>query len=389
MSFKVYPPDIRDYGVMVERAAGHTQQAKAFLDKLPELRTSAAMSKLWGAVTELHEEQREKAGTALKAYRRALAASAAELERSSKYYAETDDKEAAALDSTYPASKRSAPPQPGVTEAAASNKLILDAEDPLAAFDRRGDYTFRERLDLQHRQDAMTDALNESGLAALRESVGNVLDFFSPTMWVNEIIYIFTNRNLLDEMAHWVTGDWESFEECAKGWESLATFCSNVSTNLSTGNNALSVSWNGNAADSAWHYFDSLTSKLKEAEEAFSTLYSHYNKIAEQIAGFVNHLKAVVSLIVDLALIIALEMILASKAAASVVGAPAAAALMAAIAYKVVRIISLHQSAETALLGLFVTLNAIRQTGTEHLEQQIRAIRDFPVPGKSYDHKAV
>ncbi|MBB1246867.1 hypothetical protein GL263_25430 [Streptomyces durbertensis] len=62
---------------------------------------------------------------------------------------------------------------------------------------------------------------------------------------------------------------------------------------------------------------------------------------------------------------------------------------MAAAAYKAVRIVSLYQNAEIALLGLFVTLNAARQTGTEQLEQKIREIGAFPMPGKGYDHRAV
>ncbi|MBB1256602.1 hypothetical protein H3146_25115 [Streptomyces sp. OF3] len=390
MSFSVRSADIDGFGAMVDRAAVHMDHAKSFADRLPDLKLSASMSELWGTVAELHTEHRDKASTALKAYRRALVASGAELAKSARYYAETDEKEAASLDATYPASKRGPRPQPTLGGAAESGLLFQDAEDPLATFARSGDPHFFERLVMKQRVDTLLDNFSvDDGLVFLREAVGNVLDFSSPSVIINEVIYVFTGQNLLDKMAQWVTGDWGTFETCAKGWLSLAEFSSSVSKNLKTGNKTLSASWNGNAADAAWIYFDSLAKQLEEASATFRELYGHYNKIAEQIAGFVNHLKATASLIMDLAIMIFLEMILASKAAASVVGAFMAAAFMAAAAYKAVRIVSLYQNAEIALLGLFVTLNAARQTGTEQLEQKIREIGAFPLPGKGYDHRAV
>jgi hypothetical protein len=163
------------------------------------------------------------------------------------------------------------------------------------------------------------------------------MDFGSPSALVNEGCKLFLGIDPFGEALKWVTGDWDAYTDCGTVWANLGKACRAVADNIKSGNDTLAGSWDGNAADSAWAYFDELQAKLREVEEGFSSLDGHYFQVAHFIFSLAEILKAGLAIIVGriiTAMVFQAAAIAASATGVGAIAGAASAALAASQARK-------------------------------------------------------
>ncbi|MFM9369504.1 hypothetical protein [Streptomyces sp. Da 82-17] len=425
MNFQVNPVDIDGYGKMVRRAHEDMSRGSQHLRSKANLRTSA-VAELWQTVVNDHDEYVDSGERILQAYSTALSASSDELLRTATYYRLTDEQEAASHDSTY-RSSAGAPATAGVSaiqqgmspfgngvsftdRADASEALTAPNPDaPKTTYDRfkEADAAMKDRFGfageaviairdaamplpmdrvakvLGPRIDAFANA--DGPLGVLEATVSTVLDVTSPSVMMNEGLKLAFDFDLFDWIAQNFVGDWGTFKECAEVWRQVAAMCSAVATNISYGNDLLTNTWQGNAANVTWDYFDGLAETIREAEKSFETLFSCYEQVAEQVGGLVNQTKALLSIILDLAIMAGVEAAAGAAAAPTGVGLVLTAAAVASIGLKVAKMIKCWDEICILLNGVYLTLQTIHASGKSEVDQRLSAIKSFPLPA-SYDH---
>jgi hypothetical protein len=218
------------------------------------------------------------------------------------------------------------------------------------------------------------------------DSVSTVSDFLSPSEWVLEVIEFVFHFNPLEEAIAWFTGDWESYVKCGEMWANTGKFAKDVAMNLKAGNREMDATWNGNAADSAYVYFDELARKIDSLDENLKELQGAYNDVGLAVARGADLVKGLLEQLADEAIIAEVELtagtLLAETGVGAVVGYAAAALEIAEMIKTWGRMTEAYSAAQeavdvsTAAAGLVVGSLSV-------------ALKSFPVPGKSYDNPAV
>ena len=396
MSFKVESADIMSYADLVRRAKDDMRAGSDYLKtSVADLADNppSGGSQLWKGVLNQHRNLVGRVDTALNRYENVLQGSEFELMKSARYYERTDTEEASRVDSTYPGGLGKVPKP----SAEATSQGFNDREDAREAiksdkslFGKDGPLADRYNRVVGERAESFEESIgNGKVLATVGNGVGMVLDFTSPSTLINEGLKLAFNFDLLDDFAQMVAGDWGQFDDMEDVWKDLQKLSSAVATNIAGGNETLSATWQGQAATSGWHYFNEVVKKLKEFADRFDQIISCYEELAADIVAFVNTLKAAITMILDKAIEVGLKAVAGGGLALTGVGAVLTAGAAASIAYDVLQMVDRYSDVLKALTLLFGVLNTIEGTSTSALEEELKKITNFPVPGGSYDHQAV
>ncbi|MGW1259146.1 hypothetical protein ACWD5Q_29185 [Streptomyces sp. NPDC002513] len=220
----------------------------------------------------------------------------------------------------------------------------------------------------------------------ITDTVSTVSDFLSPSEWALEIIQFVFGINPLEEAISWFTGDWESYVKCGEMWANTGSFAQDVASNLKSGNRALDSTWNGNAADSAYVYFDELAKKIGSLEGDLKELQGAYNDVGLAVSRSADLIKGLLEQLADEAIIAEVELsagtLLAETGVGAVMGYAAAALEIAEMIKTWGRATEVYSAAQnavdaaTAASGLVVGRISV-------------ALQSFPEPGQSYDNPAV
>ncbi|MBB1259529.1 hypothetical protein [Streptomyces alkaliterrae] len=388
MAFRVEPTDISAYGRQIGRAHSDIAAGRRHLEKGTEV-DSSFPSELWQLVVGRHGTQVAQARHAMRALERAVAACERELVGTARYYRLTDHEEAARVDRTYPGGRAERPAN-GPT----GSRDFRDVAEPTAELPggtsgvldsvKQG---VKDRYDglVGSRVDGVVGGGGNPALGVL----GVGLDLVSPSTLVNEGLKLAFDFDLFGEAAKLVAGDWASYESCAATWSQVGRLCGKVADNVAAGNNQLSESWTGNAADTRWEYFEGLAGKLTGTGGCLLDLERAYEQVAAAVAQFAEGMKAALLFISDLAIAAAVEAAAAAGAAATGVGLVLTGGAAALIAAKVAMMISRWSDVINALTVLYATVNAVFGAGDAVLNGQLDAVRSFPLPCSAYDHQAV
>ncbi|UQA93451.1 hypothetical protein [Streptomyces halobius] len=232
------------------------------------------------------------------------------------------------------------------------------------------------------------DSVTAEGANPALGLLGIGLDLLSPTTLVNEAIKFVFDFDLFGEAAKMLSGDWESYGDCANAWGSLASFFQAISGNVHKGNNLLGETWTGNASDTRYD-FDELKKKLSDSGDCHDNLKAAYEDVAGQIQQFADGLKAGLILISDMAISIAVEIAVATGAASTGVGLVVTGGAAALIARQAAKMIAEWSKIIDALSALYAAINVAFGIGGAALDGNLDAVQKFPRPGGSYDHQAV
>ncbi|MFG2224037.1 hypothetical protein [Streptomyces sp. NPDC048644] len=188
--------------------------------------------------------------------------------------------------------------------------------------------------------------------------------------------------NPVDEAKKLIAGDWVEYAQCAKAWKALGDFCEDLSQNIKTGNKALDSSWNGNAADAAYIYFDTLAKDLAEMKESFVALQKNYEKTYQEVWNAAEACGDLLSGILDTAAMVGLTALAGASTSFTLFG-PAIAA--GAVAGEVIAMINMWSKLTTTISALQTAINGsvgIVSGITASIESKTIA---FPLPGSAYN----
>ncbi|MGW7515605.1 hypothetical protein ACWGJ2_08420 [Streptomyces sp. NPDC054796] len=218
------------------------------------------------------------------------------------------------------------------------------------------------------------------------DTFNDVSDALSPSAWVLEVYEIAFGFNPVDEIVNCFSGDWESFGRCADAWKNLGKMCGDISTNLGSGNREIDASWHGNAADSAYLYFESLRGKVDDYDHPLSELSAQYLSITHAVYSGAEAAKGVLLALVDDAIITAILLaegsLLSWTGVGAAVGYGVASVHIARLIEHWGQLTKIIAKAQNAVNGSVFLI----QGSSSALASQLT---DFPVPGTAYDHPAV
>lgn len=369
MDFSVQADDLEGYGRLLSRADDALQAGVQFMAAHANIDDQAG--DLWQFVFGQHSEISEEAKTCLNGFQHILKASSDELAKSAQYYRTTDADQARKLDSQYPGSKTD---RNGDTEAS-----------------KGGSSGFADKVDATDRLKAPggADGYSAGFVSELKElpvekTLGTLLDFGSPSAMALEFIKMFTGWDPVGDFTSWLAGDWESFQECADAWGSLEGVSDGVTVNVRAGNVELDSSWQGNAADAAYAYFDELGGRLDSLAETFNSLQAQYEDIARTVYSFAELIKSIIMDAIDLGLQGAI------KVAAGTASGPWAAVALYALAIKdAMEVIKKYSEAVEMYETLLKAVNGICGAIRGVMAKTIHDAQNFPVPGSAYNNSAV
>ncbi|WP_158708300.1 MULTISPECIES: WXG100 family type VII secretion target [unclassified Streptomyces] len=372
MSFRVESADLDSYGNLLKRATEDVQQCIGYLKQATV--DKGLVSEFWEMCTSEHEKYVSDGETLLTKVRGILDSASGELAKVAAYYRDTDSDEAARMDAAYPGSKQRAPGNAG-SGSGASFQDVRDAGNELKPVG--GDKNYLE------------GHLSEFSFAPVHKTVGTFMDFGSPSAIVNEGCKLFLGIDPFGEALKWVTGDWDTYTDCGTAWANLGKACGAIADNIKSGNDVLAGSWEGNAADAAWAYFDEFQTKLRSIEEGLSSLEGHYGQVAHYIFALAEVLKAGLAFIADriiTAMVFQAAAFAASATGVGLLGGAASAALAAAQAtLAVMKWAELTAQFTKTAMALTLALGA----SSAIMGTTVDAVQGFPEVGGGYDHKAV
>lgn len=211
-------------------------------------------------------------------------------------------------------------------------------------------------------------------------------DLVSPTYWINEGIKLVFDKNPLDAVLEQFAGDWEAFFECSQAWDNLAKCVDAMAANIASGNKSLDASWDGNAADSAFVYFDELVNKLDELQKSLGELSTAYEQLSTGMYSAAMALRTLLLMIIDDLVLLAIELAAGTALSWTGVGAVVGYGLAA---LQIVRLINLWGDLTSQLSAAQQIVNVasgvVQGIGGTIYSGMVK----FPVPGQTYDHPGV
>jgi uncharacterized protein YukE len=377
VNFRVEPGAIDGFAKLVGRAADGAAQAVSYTSAHTQIEKSAG-GEAWDLVAGDHDQYVSEAKKALEKVKSVLESSQKELAGTAKYYRETDGDTAAKLDATYPGSKVSGGDSGGDSQDFSDAGDAMDALKPPAGDSDNPLVKYG------------SGHADEYQMSPVQKTLGSVLDLGSPSAMAVEASKLLFDFDPFGVVTNWVFGDWNSYNDCSDAWGSLASFCDAVAANVRKGNQNVSLSWDGNAANAATVYFDEFTKKLDEIKETFKSLQQCYAQAAQMAFQFAEFLKSFLVMFCDL-LVIWLVNLLAAQAvnAIPIGGQAASVAMFALAAAEAIRLMEMWAEASRAFDTFASALSALGLVMSTAVNG-FSAADGFPQVGTGgYDHAAV
>ncbi|MEU6576990.1 hypothetical protein [Streptomyces sp. NPDC046805] len=245
--------------------------------------------------------------------------------------------------------------------------------------------SFTDRVEPVHNLKA-PQTPDEFSKGIIGDSVSTVSDFLSPSEWVLGTIEFVFGFNPLEEAISWFTGDWESYVKCGEMWANTGALTKDIAANLQSGNRELDATWDGNAADAAYVYFDELAKKIGSLDADLKELQGYYKDVGLAVARGADLVKGLLEQLADEAIIAEAELaagtLLAETGVGAVMGYAAAALEIAEMIKTWGRITEAYSAAQQAV-------DVATTAGGLVVGRLGIALKSFPEPGKSYDNPAV
>jgi hypothetical protein len=257
--FSVSGQDLQSYAYLLGAAGGKpgsqqeaVDEASRYLAKYATLPEGTSNS-LFGRVGVHHAEIYSAVSQGLKHADHALGGSAQALLTVKQNYAGAEVAIEAQIDATLPHVSR--PPQPFGYQSSFSG--LTDPATLLKTPDVPGDYP------------------DPTG------PVRSLLNWITGSAVVESVVTQALGWNPYERYAEAFAGDWHAFARAGQAFGSAGSCAWQVGDNIGSGNQALGRAWQGNAADAAFAYFDTLASDVRFFGNAVSGLEQPYLELAD------------------------------------------------------------------------------------------------------------
>jgi hypothetical protein len=143
----------------------------------------------------------------------------------------------------------------------------------------------------------------------------------SPSHWLLVAMDQVCGCNPVEKVSELIGGSWASYAKQAEMWENIGKAVGDIATNIDHGEATLALSWQGNAANGALHYFDKLIKEIQEQPKVLNKIRDEYRKAAHGVWSFTQSIGALIETLLDELLIVAASFMAAELTAETGVGA--------------------------------------------------------------------
>ena len=109
----------------------------------------------------------------------------------------------------------------------------------------------------------------------------DLLNWISGSAIVESVVTQALGWNPYERYAEAFAGDWHAFASSGMAFGAVGNCLAQVGYNIGSGNQALGQTWQGNAADEAYRYFDELANDVRFFGDAVSRLEQPYLEVAD------------------------------------------------------------------------------------------------------------
>lgn len=192
-----------------------------------------------------------------------------------------------------------------------------------------------------------------SGFSEIPEWAQLMLEFggslISPTYWAMKVLSWTTGVNPMDWFVGQMAGDWRGVSKSGGAFKEVGGYWADMAGAISADSGVLFRGWNGDAADSAESYFRRLIEAHREQRSPLSEIGSAYVQCGAGMYFTALGMSALLGTLMDIVFGASILAAAIAVAMGSVVGAPAAAAMLAELMILI-----------DAILGIWATVIAIQ-----------------------------
>jgi hypothetical protein len=330
--FHASPADIRDFGKLVGKQAGHADACQSHIFDHTGLQGGEGwLNMMSGAHDTLVADGRtwfaDLSTYTLEAAERAILASA-------DYYETTDTANAESYDAGLTGYETSPPVAQG-SDARFHNQAV-------AQYGR-----FGEMVDPQESLTAPPDYAAEGSwrweptwadyisLASIgRGAILAATEILAHIGWMDRA---YDPYELLLKP---VIGDWAGFRGCVDVFRNVAEAARQIQTNLHHGRAGVPTVWTGNAADSCEFYLAEVCAVLPDAAGVLEEIAAEYERAAQGAKDFSSTIGSIISNLVDAAIVFAAAAAAGAATAATGVGLVVGGGVAVYEAYTIVRLVN-------------------------------------------------
>jgi uncharacterized protein YukE len=212
----------------------------------------------------------------------------------------------------------------------------------------------------------------------------NLLDVASPAGWLNYSIAEITGFNVLETIVKPFVGDWAAFSRFGDALNHLAPCMQDIGANIQTQLDVLDASWDGQASDAAYTYFNDLASRVSQLQTTLRQAAVNYERTATGVWQLAQQLANVLQSIVDQAVIIVVAAALGTALVETGVGPVVGYGIAAWRVVELFRLINQAmvyiQTGGTIVMGFFGYM--------QELNWQAADLSKVGLPGNAYSHPA-
>lgn len=214
-----------------------------------------------------------------------------------------------------------------------------------------------------------------------------LLNYASPSAWINEAITELTGFDVMGWMGNAVAGDWAAIYKFGDAMENLAKFQSLLGVNVQMQVEIAERSWQGNAAAAADQYFASLGQAASVQQIPLRDVRDRYHKAAIGAWELSNQLGNILQALADKAVLAGISAlagsVLAETGVGAVVGYGVAAVTVADMLSDINKASTKIQSFGGVIIGMFgggMDMGSMGDGGE---------LNNYPLPAGAYDNLLV
>ncbi|GID29129.1 hypothetical protein [Paractinoplanes brasiliensis] len=212
---------------------------------------------------------------------------------------------------------------------------------------------------------------------------GALFNYVSPTAWINAVIDGLTGFNAIEYCTQWVGGDWGAIYKFGDALISMGQCADQLAVNLQQGMLKLDSGWDGNANDSAYNYFTSLSASVSELRFKLTDLGEEYHKAANGAWGLANQLGNLIQALADSAILAGIiaggSTALMSTGVGAVVGGPGYVAVTLIVADMLVIVNKISVIIQTGMMAIFGSFGLAMD-----IAYQGGSLDSIPLPSAAY-----
>jgi hypothetical protein len=184
----------------------------------------------------------------------------------------------------------------------------------------------------------------------------DVLNYFSPSAWINAAIESLTDVDVFGWMTDWVSGDWSAIWKFGDAMSNLGECLQQLGINIQKGVIDLDASWDGNASDAAYQYFSNLGAAVSGQQGSLYDIVDSYHKAAIGAWELSNQLGNILQALADKAILAGIAAAAGTAAAETGIGAVVGYGVAGLLVVDMLRLINkastIINTAGTVIVGL-------------------------------------